>query len=99
MPDAGKRGRVVNSAVVNSAEGVGEGGERTLKEKGERGGERAREWRSLVAEDENGGNERRWSVVTANYTIVGRLTMESGPGLRASRRNEFFLRFESRGLF
>jgi len=21
-------------------------------------------------------NERRWSVVTANYTIVGRLTME-----------------------
>jgi len=46
-----------------------------------------------------GGNERRWSVVTANYTIVGRLTMESRPGLRASRRNEFFLRFESRGLF
>lgn len=47
----------------------------------------------------DGRNERRWSVVTANYTIVGRLTMESGPELRASRRNEFFPRFESRGLF
>lgn len=42
-------------------------------------------------------NERRWSVVTANYTIVGRLTMEQPRA--ASRRNEFFLRFESRGLF
>lgn len=35
---------------------------------------------------------------TANYTIVGRFTMEQ-PWLRASRRNEFFLRLDSRRLF
>jgi hypothetical protein len=43
---------VANSAVVNSAEGAGE---RTLKEKGGHGGERAREWRSLMVEDEVAG--------------------------------------------
>lgn len=85
---AGTKGNDVQRAGIAGRTGVKfRGGKRRALRKKGRGGDRERRRRKRGRGEVTGTGMTVWSMVTANYTIVGRLTMAGGPGA-ASKQTE-----------